>query len=111
MEQLLVETLETAKRHKHLTERHMERVNVDTTVQEKSITYLTDSRLYHKARVLLVKAAKKHCIALQPELPAARQAYPAHVRPLRACSTDEAGQARAEETEDLPESSVSQHPA
>ncbi|MDF1536791.1 MAG: transposase, partial [bacterium] len=37
VEQLLSETLETAKREKHLTRQHMKRVNVDTTVQEKAI--------------------------------------------------------------------------
>ena len=65
MEQLLVETLETAKRGEHLTEAHMERVNVDTTVQEKAIAYPTDARLYHKARVLLVRAAKERGIPLR----------------------------------------------
>jgi IS5 family transposase len=65
MEQLLSETLETAKREDYLTKNHMERVNVDTTVQEKAIAYPTDSRLYHKARVLLVKAAKDRGIPLR----------------------------------------------
>ena len=65
MEQLLSETLETAKREDYLTKQHMERVNVDTTVQEKAIAYPTDSRLYHKARVLLVKAAKDRGIPLR----------------------------------------------
>jgi IS5 family transposase len=65
MEQLLAETLETAKREGHLTEAHLERVNVDTTVQEKAIAYPTDARLYHKARVLLVKAAKKRGLPLR----------------------------------------------
>ncbi len=65
MEQLLSETLATAKREEYLTERHMERVNVDTTVQEKAIAYPTDSRLYHKARVLLVKAARDRGIPLR----------------------------------------------
>jgi IS5 family transposase len=65
MEQLLAETLETAKRGGHLTEAHLQRVNVDTTVQEKAIAYPTDARLYHKARVLLVKAAKKRGLALR----------------------------------------------
>lgn len=49
MEALLGETLETAKREEHLTQSHMKRVNLDTTVQEKAIAYPTDSRLYHKA--------------------------------------------------------------
>jgi IS5 family transposase len=65
MEQLLAETLETAKRGEYLTERHMERVNVDTTVQEKAIAYPTDARLYHKARILLVKAAKDRGLPLR----------------------------------------------
>jgi len=65
MEQLLGETLEAAKRGEHLTESHMERVNVDTTVQEKAIAFPTDARLYHKARVLLVKAAKDRNIPLR----------------------------------------------
>jgi IS5 family transposase len=65
MEQLLGETLETAKRGDHLTEQHMERVNVDTTVQEKAIAYPTDTRLQHRARVLLVKAAKDRDIPLR----------------------------------------------
>jgi IS5 family transposase len=65
MELLLSETLETAKRGGNLIEQHMERVNVDTTVQEKAIAYPTDARLYHKARVLLVRAAKKRGIALR----------------------------------------------
>jgi len=65
MELLLSETLESAKRGGQLTEQHMERVNVDTTVQEKAIAYPTDARLYHKARVLLVRAAKKRGIALR----------------------------------------------
>ena len=65
MEQLLAETLEAAKREEHLAEQHMERVNVDTTVQEKAIAYPTDARLQHKARVLLVKAAKQRGITLR----------------------------------------------
>jgi transposase, IS5 family len=65
MEQLLSETLETAKREEYLTKRHMERVNVDTTVQEKAIAYPTDACLYHKARVLLVKAARDRGIPLR----------------------------------------------
>lgn len=65
VEQLLAETLETAKQGGHLTESHLDRVNVDTTVQEKAIAYPTDARLYHQARVLLVKAARKRGIPLR----------------------------------------------
>jgi IS5 family transposase len=37
----------------------LQAVNVDTTVQEKAIAFPTDGRLYHKARVALVRQAKK----------------------------------------------------
>jgi IS5 family transposase len=47
MERLLKETVETAKRKSLLKVRHMERVNVDTTVQEKAVAFPTDARLYH----------------------------------------------------------------
>ena len=39
MEKLLKVTIETAKAKKYVTEEHLERVNVDTTVQEKAIAY------------------------------------------------------------------------
>ena len=58
IEELLSATIDTAKEEKLLTEKHVERVNVDTTVQEKAIAFPTDARLYHKARRVLVKAAK-----------------------------------------------------
>lgn len=65
MEKLLQVTIETAKSKGHVTEKHLERVNVDTTVQEKAIAYPTDSRLYHKARNILVRLAKRTGIELR----------------------------------------------
>ena len=65
IEALLGETLETAKRGKVLQKRHMERVNVDTTVQEKAIAHPTDARLYDKARRALVAAARTRGIELR----------------------------------------------
>lgn len=65
LEQLLTETLETAKRGKLLKEKHVQHVNVDTTVQEKAIAFPTDARLYHKARKALVKAARDRQIELR----------------------------------------------
>lgn len=40
-------------------------VNVDTTVQEKAIAHPTDARLYHKARVALVRQAQRAGIDLR----------------------------------------------
>jgi IS5 family transposase len=65
LEELLMVTIQTAQEEKLLTERHVERVNVDTTVQEKAIAFPTDARLYHKARRALVKLAKRMHIDLR----------------------------------------------
>lgn len=65
MEKLLQVTIETAKGKGYVTEKHLERVNVDTTVQEKAIAFPTDARLYHKARRILVRLAKSAGIELR----------------------------------------------
>lgn len=65
MEKLLQATIETAKSKEYVTEKHLARVNVDTTVQEKAIAFPTDARLYHKARRILVKLAKRQSIDLR----------------------------------------------
>ena len=65
MEKLLQGTIETAKKKELVTEEHLERVNVDTTVQEKAIAFPTDARLYHKARRILVKLAKRAGVELR----------------------------------------------
>lgn len=65
MEKLLAETVETAKRGKLLTRRDAQRVNVDTTVQEKAIAFPTDARLYYKMLRSLVKAARERGIELR----------------------------------------------
>jgi transposase, IS5 family len=59
IESLLKETLDTARRQQALKEQEVERVNVDTTVQEKAIAFPTDARLYHKARRALVRMARQ----------------------------------------------------
>jgi transposase, IS5 family len=65
MEQLLTETLSTAKRERALKESEIKRVHVDTTVQAKAIAFPTDARLYHKARRALVRAAQAAGINLR----------------------------------------------
>ncbi len=47
--ELLQETIALALREKKVTPYELRQVNVDTTVQEKNITYPTDSKLFHKA--------------------------------------------------------------
>lgn len=65
LELLLKEVIETAKRKGWLKTGDMDRVNVDTTVQEKNITYPTDAKLCHKMREVLVREAKKRKIELR----------------------------------------------
>lgn len=65
MEKLFCQTVQTAQREDLLRESHLNKVNVDTTVQEKAIAYPTDARLYHKMRVKLVRLAKKLGIGLR----------------------------------------------
>ena len=59
MEQLLRETIAAAQRQSALKPSELRRVNVDTTVQEKAIAFPTDARLYQKARVVLVREARR----------------------------------------------------
>ena len=71
MEKLLAETIEVAKRQ------DLDKVNVDTTVQEKAIAFPTDARLYQKMRVRVVAEAEKHRIALARVIPAwAKRPWP-----------------------------------
>ena len=65
MEFLLSQTLLLAKRSGNLTKRHLDKVNVDTTVQEKAIRFPTDSRLYHRMLERLVSQAKLSGIKLR----------------------------------------------
>ena len=64
-QQLLKQTVEVAKRAGLLKKTVLKKVIVDTTVQEKNISYPTDAKLINKAREGLVKAAKKEGISLR----------------------------------------------
>lgn len=65
LEKLLEETINIAKRECFIDNFELKRVNVDTTVQEKAVTFPTDAKLYHKMRRTLVKAAKIREITLR----------------------------------------------
>ncbi len=65
VEKLLIETIRTAKRTSLLPEKLLSQINVDTTVQEKAITYPTDAKLYLKICDHLVLAAKERDIKLR----------------------------------------------
>jgi len=63
--EMLSETISLAVREKHVPKRDLEQVNVDTTVQEKNITYPTDSKLLYRCIVKLAAMAKRRNIPLR----------------------------------------------
>jgi transposase, IS5 family len=62
---LLKETIEQAVAEEEITPTELQQVIVDTTVQEKNITYPTDSKLYLKAITKLAAAAKHRQVTLR----------------------------------------------
>jgi IS5 family transposase len=65
VEKLLSHTIDTAKFEALLPEKLLKKVNVDTTVQEKAITFPTDRKLCHRMRIKLVQAAKERRLKLR----------------------------------------------
>ncbi len=65
LEKLLEATIHTALAMKAVRPREFQKVNVDTTVQEKAIAFPTDARLYHKMRLALVRRAASLGISLR----------------------------------------------
>jgi IS5 family transposase len=65
LEKLLETTIHTALAMKAMRPQELEKVNVDTTVQEKAIAFPTDARLYHKMRLALVRRAQSLGIRLR----------------------------------------------
>lgn len=62
---LVQESLATAVRTKAARPADFKAVIVDTTVQEKAITFPTDAKLMHRARQRLVKLARRHGVKLR----------------------------------------------
>ena len=89
MARLLKATVGMALESKTVKSSSLERVTVDTTVQDKAIAHPTDSRLYDTARRALVRAARKEGIGLRQSYKrlgrtaAARAGRYAHARQFR----------------------------
>ena len=62
---LLAATIDAGIDAHAITPKSLDKINVDTTVQEKAITYPTDAKLFHRMRERLVKLAARHRIALR----------------------------------------------
>lgn len=65
LEALLVETIAVAVKTRAVSERQLERITVDTTVQTKAVAHPTDSHLILRAIEWLNRAAKRHGINLR----------------------------------------------
>jgi transposase, IS5 family len=65
IEELLNEVIKTGLLIKIIKPESFEKINVDTTVQEKNITFPTDAKLYYKMLCKLVIWAKKNNIILR----------------------------------------------
>jgi IS5 family transposase len=65
VEKMLEVLIHTAKSTKALKQSHMNRINIDTTVQEKAVSFPTDARLYYRMRETLVRQAKEEGIPLR----------------------------------------------
>jgi IS5 family transposase len=62
---MLKATIDTGLKMKVITPAQIERVNVDTTVQTKTVRFPTDARLYDRARERLVKTARKQGLSIK----------------------------------------------
>ena len=65
MEKLLEETVSTGLDIGALKKASINKLNVDTTVQEKAISFPTDAKLYHRMREKLVALSKEHGVELR----------------------------------------------
>lgn len=65
IERLLQETIRMGLKTGTITMRDLEKVTVDTTVQEKAVHFPTDARICNKAREALVKKAKATRVKLR----------------------------------------------
>jgi len=88
-EKILQATVKAGLQSHTIKPAELKRVSVDTTVQEKAVTFPTDSKLLNRSRVRLVKLCRKHGVRLRqsyarkgPEALLMTNRY-AHARQLR----------------------------
>lgn len=73
------------KRTKTITERSLEKVIVDTTVQPKAVAHPTDVRLYRKVHAAMICIAKEERLELrQSSTRTVKNAFSQHARYAKA---------------------------
>ena len=58
-------TVQAGLNSKTIKPAHLKRITVDTTVQEKAVSFPTDSKLLNRSRVRLVKLCRQHGVVLR----------------------------------------------
>jgi len=64
-ELILQATVSAGLSSKTIKPAHLKRINVDTTVQEKAVSFPTDSKLLNRSRIRLVKLCHEHNVVLR----------------------------------------------
>lgn len=64
-ELILQATVATGLNSKTIKPAHLKRITVDTTVQEKAVSFPTDSKLLNRSRQRLVKLCREHGVVLR----------------------------------------------
>lgn len=93
-ERILAETIRAGLMSGAVNKRDLEKVTVDTTVQEKAVKFPTDTQLCHKAREELVKLAQKHAVPLRQNY--ARKSKEARFKANRYMAAKQAKRGRAQ---------------
>jgi IS5 family transposase len=101
LEKLLEETIKAGLKTKVVKRSSFKKVNVDTTVQEKNVTYPTDAKLYHRMRERLVKEARESGIELRQSYRNKIEEVSIKAGPVFLCKADEASQAGDKKDKDL----------
>jgi IS5 family transposase len=64
-EKILQATVATGLNSKTIKPAHLKRITVDTTVQEKAVSFPTDSKLLNRSRIRLVKLCRQNGVVLR----------------------------------------------
>ena len=101
-ERILQVTVSAGVQSKAVKATDFKRVNVDTTVQEKAVSYPTDSKLLNRSRERLVRLCRQQGGGVTPELCPQGPQGAATGEPLRSCQTVSAAAARSEAVTHVP---------
>ncbi len=100
-EWMLSVTIQTGLDSKTVKKQDFESVTVDSTIQEKAITYPTDGKLYERCRQHMVRLAEQHEIPLRQNYNRKAPYLLMMANPLQPCQANEAQTQNAQATENV----------